>query len=154
MLKQEWTPSIGSLLPEKEILMCLGPSKEIHILKSVNHEVSRKRVIKFTSESNATPSTCSSIVANHSSSGLHFGNINFLFSHTFSEFTQKFAYIKRSGMVMQNMISSFYTVASIDINPIVLISDLIGPFVTALDLIDSNKLWILDYNQFGTTQNH
>ena len=68
-----------------------------------------------------------------------------------------FVYVKWYGNAEYDEISSFYTVhtnASIDINPIVLISDLIGPFVTALDMIDSNKLWILNYNQFGTTQNH
>ena len=47
---EEWTPSMGSPLCEKEILMCLGPSKEIRIFKSVNHEVSGGRVIKFTSK--------------------------------------------------------------------------------------------------------
>ena len=153
---EEWTPSIGSPLCEKEMLMCLGPSKEIRIFQSVNHEVSRGRVIKFTSESTSTSSTCSSIIAIYSSSGLHFGNIKVLFSHTFCEFTQMFAYIKWYGNTEYDEISCFYTVhtdASIDINPIVLVSDLIGPFVTALDIIDSNKLWILNSNQFGTTQN-
>ena len=137
---EEWTPSIGSPLCEKK-MMCLEPSIEIHIFISVNHEVSRGRVIKFTSESTSTLSTCLSIVAIQSSSGLH----------TFCEFTQKFAYIKWYGNAEYDEISCFYMVhidASIDINPIVLVSDLIGPFVTALDLIDSNKLWILTSNQF------
>ena len=93
-----------------------------------------------------TPSIASPLSEKETLMCLVPSNINFLFSHTFSEFTQTFAYLKWYGNAEYDEISSFYAVhtnASIDINPIVLISDLIGPFVTALDLIDSNKLWIL-----------
>ena len=147
----KWTPSSGYPLSEKEILMCLEPSRQIRIMNTVNYEFSKERVIKFTSERCSMSFKCSSVVSIDSSSGPHFGSVIYFFSHSFCGISKIFVYIKWYGNLCFDTISSFYSVytnTSLNINPIVPVSTLVGPFVVAIDLIDANRLWILNYNQF------
>ena len=70
--KDKWTPLNGYPLSEKEMLMSLEPSKQMHITNIVNYEVSNKRVIKVISERSSMSFKCSSVVSIDSSTGSHF----------------------------------------------------------------------------------
>ena len=70
--KDKWTPLGGYPLSEKEMLMSLEPSKQMHITNIVNYEVSNKRVMKVISERSSMSFKCSSVVSIDSSTGVHF----------------------------------------------------------------------------------
>ena len=133
----KWTPLSGHPLSEKEKLMCLEPSRQIHIMNIVSYEVLKERVIKLTSERCSMSAT--------------FWQCYVFFSRSFCGVSKIFAYIKWCGNLCFDTISSFYSVytnTSLNINPVVPVSTLAGPFVVAVDLIDVNRLCILNYNQF------
>ena len=78
------TPSSGYPLSGKEILMCLEPSRQMHIMNIVNYEVSKERVIKLTSERSSTSLKCSSVVSIDSSTGPHFSLLNIVINKVYN----------------------------------------------------------------------
>lgn len=143
----DWNPQSGPPLSEKERWMCFAPSEQIQIFNKYHHYTSLSRTT-FSSEKVSTASACSSIVSIRSTVDSYVGSIQYLFSHNFCEDCYVFAYINWYGSVQRDVTSSLlyvYSNDSTDFNPIVPVSNLFGPHVTASDSTYPNKLWILNY---------
>ena len=80
----KWTPSSGYPLSGNEMLMCLEPSRQMHIMNIVNYEVSKERAIKLTSERSSTSLKCSSVVSIDSSTGAHFSLLNIVINSVYN----------------------------------------------------------------------
>ena len=80
----KWTPSSGYLLSGNEMLMCLEPSRQMHIINIVNYEASKERVIKLTSERSSTSLKCSSVVSIDPSTGPHFSLLNIVINKVYN----------------------------------------------------------------------
>ncbi len=146
-----WNPHNGVPLTLEEKDMCMGPSAEVSKLSSFSYQDMHGRSIRFTSEeSNQPQSSCrSSYVFMRSADGsVIFGEILFLFQHTFNESTTTLAYTNwfdgyttdsQSGLVSTSVD------ARSDACPIRPAKTLSRPLVTAMDTQHCNTLWILNY---------
>lgn len=142
-----WTPSAPSL-SDSEKLLCCGPDRNIKTIKFYNIPYCRG-YIKLTTKA---------IVSLNLLQHIHpiFGQVQLLFEHSFGEVDGVLAYVQwyntdtldeeTNMFIVSTNIHVNYTCGTKH-NPVVNVKDLKGPFVTAHDEIDKNKLWILNYNE-------
>ena len=131
----EWIPSSGPPLSQSEKMMRDGPTRAIETFNTYHHRVSKYKLVKFSSQECSTSLTCSSVISIHLSHGKMFGSIQYLFSHFFCTSSHVFACVHWYGCTELDVITSLYSVRtdiSINVNPIVSVSQLIGPLITAL----------------------
>ena len=139
-----WTPSSGPPLTTIEQGM-RSISTEIHLLDRFIYNDSFGRKIVLTSMSSDTSNKKSSYVyIKQANSSFLFGQINFIFTHALLDSTV-FAFVKWFSPPEKDEDSGILFVDTqhhSTNNPIIPISELCGPIVTA---IDGNELWILSF---------
>ena len=143
----EWTPLSGPPLSERAKLLCHGPSNEI---MKFNVYTSSFPNINLASQKVSTSSVCSSIVSTRCFGDLYFGSIQYIFTHDFCGDSYVLAYVTWYGKIQQDVTSSLsylYTDPCPDLPSIVCVTELSGPFVTAIDSTFPNKMWIINYNE-------
>ena len=140
-----WTPSSGPPLTTIEQGM-RSISTEIHLLDRFIYNDSFGRKIVLTSMSSDTSNKKSSYVyIKQANSSFLFGQINFIFTHTLLDSSTVFAFVKWFSPPEKDEDSGILFVDTqhhSTNNPIIPISELCGPIVTA---IDGNELWILSF---------
>ena len=149
----QWSPKEGPLLSQEEKQMCSGPTPQALKLSSWTCNGKHGRTVRLTSkEADEMSSGCkSSFVYLSKSEALKetlFGQILFVFQHSFRGSTSVLAYVnwfekyhidKQSNLIYVNQESqSKYC-------PVVPVSQLSKPLVTASDPENSNQLWILNF---------
>ena len=143
-----WVPQTGPMLSHNDIIMCKGPTSVIKMLKYHKYQDGHHRTILLGSErSEQDGSSCrnSYVAANLSSANTRFGRVQFLFSHVFCSVTTVFAFLTRYDGPFPDPESglSFACIPSRDhprSNPIVCVSQLSKPYVTAQDDMNPNKI--------------
>ena len=143
-----WTPVHGPQLTQEEKEMQAFCS-DITVLYRYAYRSSHGRKVILTGKDGDTKSSTSSFVFTRRSDGSFiFGQVEFIFVHTFCGKDTTFAFVNWFCNPKKDADSGLMYVkidSTSTFNPVILVSKLSGPLVTAVDRGESSKLWILTF---------
>ena len=145
----DYKPSTGPLLTENETELCMGPTPTVSLLRLHQKEDQHGRIITFSSKQSESSSakTCSSYI--HVEQPFLFGQIQFMFNHSFAGNSNQFAYVKWYASHETDPKTRLIYVDTRETsnhNPIIPLCNLLKPLIHAFDLDFSYKLvsWCLN----------
>ena len=139
----DWTPDYGAqLTPGKEEMRVVS-NDALRLSRFVRYDSFGRRIMLSSMSSDTALSKSSYVYTQLHDRSYLFGRIQLIFSHSFCGSSNMFAYVAwfstpqkdgDSGILFVNLDVSEYH------NPVIPMSELCGPIITALDY---NRLWIL-----------